>query len=284
MTQSEKPDYRLVYDGDGGLRMAPANTVDREPEPHIAWNPDGEARLEPRIERLAPPPPPPDRRPMFIAGVLLLGLVGIGAGLALRLPPPPALGHPAPSPAGQMEVQVKPDAPPPRLAMVRTPEKLDVFSPEAARQARAAAPAAPMVAPSDDAAPLPVTPPPPPRYAAIPEPAPPMVRPAPPTPRDYAPAVEAPPVRQALRGPDCASARTRAEVMVCNDPGLAAADRRMARAYRGAARSGAPLGQLRAEQDDWLDLREDAAHISRRAVAQLYAQRIDELEAMADPQ
>ncbi len=263
MSQSEKPDFRLVYDGEGGLRMAPANTVDREPEPHIVWNPDGEARLETHIDR-PPRLPAPDRRPLMVAGLVLLGVVGAGAGLLLRLPRPAAEASPVAAGAGRMQVQVKPDAPPPRLAMVRTPDRLEVLSPETRRKAEGAAPAA--------------------------RPAAPMARPAP---ELEPPAVESddPPIatradqlRQARRGTDCGWARSRAEAMVCDDPGLAAADRRMARAYRGAVRSGAPLAKLRAEQDDWLDLREDAAGISRRAVAQLYAQRIDELEALADPQ
>jgi uncharacterized protein len=81
---------------------------------------------------------------------------------------------------------------------------------------------------------------------------------------------------------DCGRAPSPAAAMVCADPDLARADRRMARAFRAAALSGAPLDQLRAEQDDWLEIREDAAERSPRAVAQVYDQRIGELEAMAE--
>jgi uncharacterized protein YecT (DUF1311 family) len=86
---------------------------------------------------------------------------------------------------------------------------------------------------------------------------------------------------------DCAAAGTAAEQMVCGDPELAAADRRMNRAYRAALDAGAPEDQLRSEQQDWLGIREDAARHSRRAVASIYEQRIDELrrwraDAVAD--
>jgi uncharacterized protein len=39
---------------------------------------------------------------------------------------------------------------------------------------------------------------------------------------------------------------------------------------------------LRDEQDDWLAIRESAARYSRSAVADVYRQRIRELNAMAD--
>jgi uncharacterized protein YecT (DUF1311 family) len=73
-----------------------------------------------------------------------------------------------------------------------------------------------------------------------------------------------------------------AQQMVCGDPDLAQADRRMARAYRRALQSGASPGELRDEQQDWLDIREEAARRSPEAVASIYQQRIDELNALAD--
>jgi uncharacterized protein YecT (DUF1311 family) len=76
---------------------------------------------------------------------------------------------------------------------------------------------------------------------------------------------------------DCAAARTAAQQMVCGDPELAAADRRMNRAYRAALAAGAPEDELRSEQQDWLGIREDAARHSRSAVASIYEQRIDDL-------
>ena len=80
---------------------------------------------------------------------------------------------------------------------------------------------------------------------------------------------------------DCRYARSRSEEMVCGDPSLAEADRRLARAFRGATEAGVPYRQLRAEQDDWLSIREAAARRSPEAVASIYDQRIEELEAMA---
>jgi uncharacterized protein len=69
--------------------------------------------------------------------------------------------------------------------------------------------------------------------------------------------------------------------MVCADPELAAADRRLNRAYERAIQAGVPRRYLRAEQDDWLSIREQAARRSPRAVANIYDQRIAELNDMA---
>ncbi len=82
----------------------------------------------------------------------------------------------------------------------------------------------------------------------------------------------------------CGNLRSVAQQVVCGDPQLSAADRRMARAYALALSSGAPEEDLRADQDDWLRIREDAARYSRRALMNVYRQRIDELEAIVrDP-
>jgi len=80
---------------------------------------------------------------------------------------------------------------------------------------------------------------------------------------------------------DCRYARSYAQQMVCGDPDLAAQDRRMTRAYAGALAAGVPQDELRAEQGDWLNLREDAARRSPQAMRSLYQQRIEELEALA---
>jgi uncharacterized protein len=69
--------------------------------------------------------------------------------------------------------------------------------------------------------------------------------------------------------------------MVCSDPGLAAADREMARAYRRAIDAGMDPADLRQEQQDWRAVREVAARQSRRSVAEIYDQRIHELDRMA---
>ena len=80
----------------------------------------------------------------------------------------------------------------------------------------------------------------------------------------------------------CDGARPGAELMVCEYPRLGRLDQRMSAAYARAVQSGAPYRQLRAEQDDWLAIREDAARHSPEAVASVYRQRIRELEDIAD--
>jgi uncharacterized protein YecT (DUF1311 family) len=95
-------------------------------------------------------------------------------------------------------------------------------------------------------------------------------------------AAETPPSPQFHTSFDCATARPGAEEMVCEDPALAAADRQMARAYRRATHSGIDLGDLSQEQRDWMAIREDAARHSPHALAQIYDQRIDELNRIAD--
>lgn len=88
------------------------------------------------------------------------------------------------------------------------------------------------------------------------------------------------PVRRYARPSfDCRYARSRSELMVCEDPGLAAADRRLARAYRRALDAGAPYSALRRQQDRWMAARERAA-VSPEAVRMVYQQRIEELEQL----
>lgn len=82
---------------------------------------------------------------------------------------------------------------------------------------------------------------------------------------------------------DCRYARSPSEQMVCGDAELAALDRRLDRAFQEAVQSGIPYRALRAEQDDWLAIREDAARRSPRAVESVYRQRIRELDALAEP-
>jgi uncharacterized protein len=71
------------------------------------------------------------------------------------------------------------------------------------------------------------------------------------------------------------------EQMVCGDARLARLDRRLNRAFERAVESGVPYRELRDEQDDWLGIREDAAHRSPDAVASVYRQRIAELNDLA---
>jgi uncharacterized protein YecT (DUF1311 family) len=109
-------------------------------------------------------------------------------------------------------------------------------------------------------------------------PAPPVEIPGPPPPLPRVEPSAPPPGRLA----DGCAAGSPAEQMVCADPRLAAADRDLNRAYRRAMAAGVSPQMLRSEQRDWLAIREDAARRSPRAVANIYAQRIDELNAMAD--
>jgi uncharacterized protein YecT (DUF1311 family) len=82
--------------------------------------------------------------------------------------------------------------------------------------------------------------------------------------------------------PDCRDAPGLAEAMVCADPDLAAADRRMRAAYVAALRAGAPPDLLGRDQDAWLAAREEAAQWSRRALAEAYRRRIAELRDIAE--
>jgi uncharacterized protein YecT (DUF1311 family) len=165
--------------------------------------------------------------------------------------------------AQPMNVEVAAATPPPAPA-VSGGAKLEVLP-------RSTEPAAPFIP-----RPLPSVPREAPRLA---------IAPAAPAPREVAQApvasdavAVAPPVRASF---DCRDAPTRARAMVCRDAGLAAMDRRMKQAYAAAVASGASRDDLAADQEDWLNVREDAATYSRRAVADIYHQRIDELDAIA---
>lgn len=81
---------------------------------------------------------------------------------------------------------------------------------------------------------------------------------------------------------NCRFARSPSERLVCGDAELATLDRRLNRAFDRAVSSGIPFRELRAEQDDWLNIREDAALHSPEAVESVYRQRIRELNAIAE--
>lgn len=83
--------------------------------------------------------------------------------------------------------------------------------------------------------------------------------------------------KSAPEKPRC-HAGSRAEALICENPQLAAADRRLARAYREAAEAGAPEWRLRRQQNRWLAARERAAEEAPWAVAEVYDARIAELE------
>jgi uncharacterized protein YecT (DUF1311 family) len=223
---------------------------------------DGRRGKSGREPEATPPPAPPRRRPsplvllLGVAGALTLGvLFGLWARpellvgarpMASAVPPHTPSG---PEGAGQVPLVVAPPArtdPPPRA-----PDRLQTLPPEMAA-------AAPAPSPTPDVSGAEPTAPPEPDAA------------------------EAPPAPRYAASFDCATARPGAEEMVCEDPALAAADRRMARAYRRAMGSGVDPEDLRQEQRDWTAIREDAAMRSRQALAQVYDQRIAELNRIAD--
>lgn len=199
---------------------------------------------------------PPWKQPKLIGAAAGVGVLGLLLGMAFRPelavnegPKPPMQAITPMAEGPQMAIVVDPPKPLPEITT--KPGKLEVLPPDmvaaAPRAPVRAAPAEPLVAPD----PLP-------RLAEV-------------DPRDRP--------RPSF---DCRSgALSRAEALVCDDPALAAADRRMAAAFRRATQAGVPYEQLRDEQDDWMSIRERAARRSPEAVAQIYAQRIDELDEMA---
>jgi len=232
--------------------------------------------------------PTPSRRrlPRMTGRNLAIGAaLAVAAGLVFGMWARPNLGGASTDAAERTAPPVPIEVGKPAPEVLNSAGKLEVLSPDQAAAARANS-AAP--APPPTAAYIPGPPPPLPEAARAPadaapadaprsnaQPAP-AVRPAPVEPQRFA---QAP----ARAGFDCSGARTPAEAMVCEDPDLAAADREMSRAYRRALQSGAaPPAALRADQRDWLAIREDAARHSRRAVMQIYQQRIDELNSVGD--
>jgi uncharacterized protein YecT (DUF1311 family) len=232
---------------------------------------------------------PPWAKALAIGGVALAVGGGLWLGRSTEAPGrgPASIaqdGRPANANVPQMSVEVakaQPTPVPPPSAV----DRLEVLPPADGRSepqpARLALPMAPPTSTS----------PPPPERSAPPAPAeqPLQVRPAPPeAPPELA---LAPPARDATaRSPegraslDCRDGPSRARTMVCRDDGLAALDRRMKRAYAEAVAAGTPANALREDQDDWMDIREDAARYSRNAVANVYRQRIAELERLAEDQ
>jgi uncharacterized protein YecT (DUF1311 family) len=198
---------------------------------------------------------PIDGRTLLVGGVAAAVLLGVGLGIWARpklAPAPVRAPMQAVTPPGEGHVQilvnpVKP-MPPPK-------------------------PGSPLqVLPADMAAAAPRPPEPPAAVAdsAFAE-----------APANLGPAPVAQVPRTARPSFDCAGSLSPAQEMVCADPRLAAADRRMAQAYSRAIQAGVPPEDLRAEQRDWRAIREDAAEESPRAVAQVYDQRIRDLEDMA---
>lgn len=135
----------------------------------------------------------------------------------------------------------------------------------------------------------------PPRQEVIPlspssqTPGPQPIQPSLPAPRPVDPRYAARPTPASVARPrerarpsfNCRYARTPSERMVCVDPNLAAADRRLATAYRDAVKAGVPERVLRRQQDMWLGAREAAARYGPEDVSRVYEARISELEGMS---
>lgn len=204
-------------------------------------------------ERSEPAPPAPPRRPgkhLIMRGIAVALGLGLVAGLVMR---PNLEDQP---PAKQAAVR--------KAEIPREPDNLEI-----------------MVTP----APEPVTPILPPGQTVSPQPA----QPALPAPRPISPPVATRPAIEPVARPrqrarpsfNCRYARSTSERMVCVDPNLAAADRRLAAAYRDAIDAGIPERVLRRQQDMWLGAREAAARYGPEDVARVYEARIAELEGMS---
>ncbi|WP_372785132.1 hypothetical protein [Phenylobacterium sp.] len=228
-------------------------------DPDLADRPDG---------------PPVRRRASGLAIGLIVSLVAAAA-IALAWTATPAWG-----PAPDREAARDPNAPRLQAELAPVPSPAQ---PAFAMSLRGEPLPRPGPVPTLPTSPSPVVaaspPPPAPAAARSAPPQEAVARSEPPPAPAAAPAVLAPPPAQARlgTGPDCALARSLGQQLACEDPELADADRRMTRAYRAALAAGAPPDELRAEQQDWLSIREDAARHSHRAVAEIYEQRIEEL-------
>ena len=189
------------------------------------------------------------RRPTILAGIAGACVLGLGLGLLAR--PQLALDTRAPGsmkPVEQMQIEIDRDEPLPEVSG----GKLELLPPgvQAPRAATISTTARP----------------PPPAALPVSEIQPPARS-----------------TRPIARGPsfDCRQSASAAEELVCNDETLAAQDRRLASAWRRAMDSGVPMHRLRRQQQRWLDAREDAARHAPEEVADLYDQRIQELDEVA---
>jgi len=244
-----------------------------EPEPEFdTFEPaQGVLTLAPREAWDEPAPPSRGVGPAVAAALVVLA---VGAGFALTRGGGSTANPPAPLPTAAPALRA--EATPPRNTEVATATAIPaaVAAPskpvrqDRARQLQRSPPSV---------ARLPEVADPPPRFVdsqvssnasvSLPEPLAPV---APPAPARIRPSF------------DCGGGLTRAQQVVCGDPRLAAADRRMSRAYAEALAVGGSGEELAAEQSDWLEIREDAARYSNRAVLNIYEQRTRELEALAD--
>ena len=198
---------------------------------------------------VAPPAKPRFSRPMILAGIGGACVLGLGLGLLAR--PQLAEDTRAPGsmkPVEQVRIEIDRDEPLPEVSG----GKLELL-PTGVTAPRAAPAAPPAALPVSEIQPVSELQPP------------------------------AQPTRPRARGPsfDCAQIASAAEELVCNDETLAAQDRRLASAWRRAMESGVPVHSLRRQQQRWLDAREDAARHAPEDVADLYDQRIQELDDVA---
>lgn len=242
-----------------------AEAADDEPGPLAAGWSD-----TPAWRRAEPPPEPRSWRGPLIASGATVALIAAGVGWAvLRDPAEPAMPAPPPVAASSSKpLEVVMVAPPPPTIPTVT-ERMEVLPQGRVTPAR----------PSAAQAVIPIAPAPPQVTARAEPPSPPLEAPS------VIPAAREASVRTAAeprRFDACREAPTRAYEMVCSDRRLAEADRRMKRAYSAALAAGVPPDELLRDQEDWLDVREDAARISPRAVADIYRQRTRELFALAD--
>lgn len=220
-------------------------------------------------------------RSPLVASCAVVALIAAGVGWAtlsdgdpVRGSAAPTAGPQAPAQAPLRVVVAEPPSPDP---MAPAAERLQVLPPPQTDASTMVTPPSPIVIPSSIAIPAA----PSARVAPRPPPAPPMPRETP-SAAETAQAAVGRISPEPRRFDACRDAPTPAYEMVCNDRWLAQADQRMKRAYSAALAAGAPVDELRRDQDDWLEVREEAARISRQAVADIYRQRTRELFAMAD--
>lgn len=214
-----------------------------------------------------PEPAAWSRAAVVTGGLAALAIAGVLAWSVQRSGSPPAeTSRPPPAAEEAQPLEIVVADPPPPPPPVASAERLEVMPGPASTPAHS---------------PVEVRPPTPLAQVVIPNgpPATPAAR----TPSAPATAVDASARATAVsrRFDDCDYAPTRAYAMVCRDMGLARADQRMKRAYQAALAAGVPPDLLRRDQDDWMEVREDAAQVSRQAVADIYRQRTRELLAMA---
>jgi uncharacterized protein YecT (DUF1311 family) len=225
---------------------------------------------ERRLQQEAERPRGPDKR--MLAGIGAACVLGVVGGFILK----PTMED---QPAAE-RVQTR------KVEMPTEPDGLDIIvdtrPPEPVTPLNPTLPTTPQTAPMDGYTPQPipqprVTVPPPVRTSQAPA----QPRTGGPVMRPYEEAVRRPTPRVAARPSfNCRYARTPSERMVCVDPQLAAADRRLAQAYNQAIASGVPERVLRRQQDEWLGAREAAARYGPEDVSRVYEARISELQQM----